>query len=163
MYVDTTHPLCVDLGDVCETLGQDVAGHLVAKLVPELGGLSSRPHDRGAGVCDGARHDAADRGRQLVDVRDGRGVDELVGHLLLRDDDGAVLAAHSHRRDVGCRDGLEGIFLRACESGTGAGEACMLRTDLVETTLVGEDGDVSVVACAACSTPESARSRLPCN
>jgi hypothetical protein len=82
-------------------------------------------------------------------VRDGRGVDQLVlfdasqlraheppmstsaatyRHLLLREDDGAVLAPDTDGHYVCSRDCLEGIF------------------DLVQTAIVGEDGNVSVVS-----------------
>jgi len=48
-------------------------------------------------------------------------------NLLLRDDYGTALPSYSHRCDIGGGDGFEGIF------------------DLIETTLVGEDGDMSIV------------------
>lgn len=74
------------------------------------------------------------------------------GHLLLGDDHCAVLAPHAQGCDVRCRDRLECILwelisgaLRVGWPGVG-----FKHTDLVEATLVGEDGDVSVVACASC-------------
>lgn len=84
--------MCVDLGDVCEALGQNITGHLVTVLVSELGSFTTRSHDRSSCICDGTGHDTADGWRESVDVGDGRGVDELVGDLLLRDDYCAVLA-----------------------------------------------------------------------
>lgn len=65
-----THSLGVNLSNVCQSLGQDIARHLVAVLVSELGRLSSCPVHRGSCVGDRASHDAADRGGQLVDVGD---------------------------------------------------------------------------------------------
>jgi len=73
-----THPLRVDLADVGQALGQDVGGHLIAKLVPELGGLALGSLRERPSIGNGACDDAADRGGDLEDVRDGRRVDELV-------------------------------------------------------------------------------------
>lgn len=65
---DYTHPLSVDLADVCDTLRKDIAGHLVAELVSELCRLTSRPHHRRTSICYRASHNAANRWRELVDV-----------------------------------------------------------------------------------------------
>ena len=95
-------------------------------------------------------------------------LDATYGDLLLRDDYCAVLAPHSQRCDVRRRDCLECILcvaavLAGCVGGSnqaagGAGSAGSgyggVRTDLVEATLVREDGNVSVVACASCMTRE---------
>jgi hypothetical protein len=72
------YALGVDLANVGYPLGQHVAGHLVAKLVAELGRLAARAAHRGPGVGYRPRHNAADRRRQSEDVRDGRGLDQLV-------------------------------------------------------------------------------------
>ena len=109
----SSHFLRVDLRDVCKTLGQDITGHLVAVLVSELGSLTTRSHDRSSCVCDGTSHNTTDRRRKSMDVRDGRGVDKLVGDLLLRDDYCTVLAADANGGDVCCGDGLECIFCGA--------------------------------------------------
>lgn len=74
-------------------------------------------------------------------------------HLLLRQHYCAVLASYADGCDVRCGDRLECILCVtgpyqqdvdcSCHGGT-------LRTDLIEATLVGEDGNVSVETCAAC-------------
>jgi hypothetical protein len=125
------HPLRIHLRDVRQTLGQDVAGHLVSKLVPELSRLSSRPVHRRSCIRYRASHDAADRWRELVDVGDGGGVDQLVlypaqtrlsrqststmtlltyRYFLLGQDYCAVLAPDADGCDVRCGDCLEGIL-----------------------------------------------------
>lgn len=94
--------------------------------------------------------------------------------LLLGQYDGAILAAHSYRHDVGICDGLEGIFCVAQLSASGrdttsyarqrpgsrvlcwiwAFASCAvvegMRTDLVQSSLVREDCDVSVVCRSSC-------------
>lgn len=70
--------MCVDLVDVGKSLGEHIARHLVAVLVPELGGLCAGTGDSGARVGDAAGHDAANVGGELEDVGDGGGVEELV-------------------------------------------------------------------------------------
>lgn len=72
------YPLGVDLADVGQPLGHDVAGHLVAVLVPELSSLRLRALGEGTSVGDGSGDDAADRRGELEDVGDGGGIDELV-------------------------------------------------------------------------------------
>jgi hypothetical protein len=56
-----TYPLRVHLADVGQPLRQCVCGHLVAVLVPELGGLSLGTLRKRPGIGDGSRDDAADR------------------------------------------------------------------------------------------------------
>jgi len=54
-----THALSVDLADICEPLGKDVAGHLISIFVPELSRFASCSCDRTSCICDGPCHDAA--------------------------------------------------------------------------------------------------------
>lgn len=62
------YALSVDLGDIGQSLGKNVAWHLVAILVSELGGLALCSLGESSGVGDGACHDTADRGGYLEDV-----------------------------------------------------------------------------------------------
>lgn len=78
MRAGSTHSLGVDLGDVCQPLGQNITRHLVAVLVSELSSLSSGSVYRGSCVCNGASHDTTNGWREFVDVRDRGRVDELV-------------------------------------------------------------------------------------
>lgn len=64
------HPLCVDLANVGQPLGQNIAGHFIAVLVPEFSGLGLGTLCEGASIGDGAGHYAAHR----------RGEPEDVGH-----------------------------------------------------------------------------------
>lgn len=73
-----THSLCVNLIDIGQSLRKDVAGHLIAVLVPELGCLPASTIHRGSGIRYRACHDAADGGRDLEDMSDGRRIDEFV-------------------------------------------------------------------------------------
>lgn len=66
-----SYALGVDLGDVGQSLGEDVARHLVSILVSELGSLALSPLGKCPGICDGSGHDATDGGRDLEDVGDG--------------------------------------------------------------------------------------------
>lgn len=54
------YALSVDLGDIGQSLGKNVAWHLVAVLVSELGSLALSALREGSGVGDGACHDTAD-------------------------------------------------------------------------------------------------------
>lgn len=72
------YPLRVHLTDIGQTLGESVCRHLVAKLVPEFGGLRLGPLGEGSGVRNGTSDDTANRWRELEDVRYGFGVDQLV-------------------------------------------------------------------------------------
>lgn len=54
------YALSVDLGDIGQSLGKNVARHLVAVLVSELGSLALCALGKGSGVGDGACHDTAD-------------------------------------------------------------------------------------------------------
>lgn len=63
LYIESRAPpyaLSVDLGDIGQSLGKDIAWHLIAVLVSELGGLALCALGEGSGVGDGARHDTAD-------------------------------------------------------------------------------------------------------
>lgn len=88
---------------------------------------------------------------------------ETYGHLLLRQNNSAVLSPHAHRHDVCCRDCLEGIFWdqsanwslqhaissRPSRQVAGASWAfglLRMHTDLVQSTIVGKDGNVSIVS-----------------
>jgi hypothetical protein len=72
------YALCVDLADVGYPLGQDIAGHLVAKLVAELGSFTAGSAHGCPCICNGPGHDTTDRWGEPEDVRDGGGVDKLV-------------------------------------------------------------------------------------
>jgi hypothetical protein len=72
------YALCVDLADVCYPLGQDIAGHLIAKLVAELSSFTPGSAHRRPCISNGPSHDAANRRREPEDVGDGGGVNELV-------------------------------------------------------------------------------------
>ena len=54
------YALSVDLGDIGQSLGEDVAWHFIAVLVSELGSLALCALREGSGVGNGACHDAAD-------------------------------------------------------------------------------------------------------
>jgi hypothetical protein len=134
-----TYSLRVDLADVGQSLGQHVTGHLISILVSELSSLALSTLRKRTGIRDRAGHDAANRRRDLEDVRDGRRVDQFVlsesvssrrlgipcpsqlieaarlaectyRNLLLRENDGAVLAPDAYRHDIRGCDRLEGIF-----------------------------------------------------
>lgn len=81
--METTHPLGVHLADVGKSLRQDIGGHLISILVSELGGLALGSLRKSSGIGDGSGDDAADGGRDLEDVGDGRRVDELVLRVCL--------------------------------------------------------------------------------
>lgn len=53
-----TYSLCVNLTDVGKPLGQNVGGHLVAKLVSKLGRFALRSLGEGSGIGDRASDDA---------------------------------------------------------------------------------------------------------
>ena len=97
------YSLGVDLADVGQSLGQDVAGHLVAELVAELSSFALSTLGKGASIRDGARHDAADRGGDLEDVGHGRGVDQFI---LERPSQRRKTQAAMSRR-LGCERGQE--------------------------------------------------------
>lgn len=130
--MDGSYALSVDLGDVGEPLCQDVTWHLIAILVSELGSFTLGTLSECPCIGDGARHNAANGRGDLEDVRHGGRVDQFVlargsalierrccrwvqatyGDLLLRQDDGAILAPDTYRHDVCGGDSLEGIFCR---------------------------------------------------
>jgi hypothetical protein len=166
-----THPLCVNLVNICQPLRQHIARHLIPVLVSELGSLGAGTSNSGAGIGDATRHHASHVRRELEDVRDRGGVEELVlvilsaplrecrgseeetnGDFLLRDDDCAVFTADSQRGDVGGGDGFEGIFFFPISARRRGKWNAEMRTDLVEPSGVGEDGDVTVETGAACSS-----------
>ena len=60
-----TDSLGVDLADVGQSLGQDVAGHLVSILIPELGSLSLGALRKSSSIGDRTGHNATNRGRDL--------------------------------------------------------------------------------------------------
>ena len=68
----------VHLVDVGKPLGENITGHLVAKLVSEFRGLTTGTGDKGTGVGDGTSHDTSDIWGEVEDVGDGCRVDELV-------------------------------------------------------------------------------------
>lgn len=70
-----SYALSIDLGDVCQPLGHNIAWHLVAVFVFELGSLTLGTLSKRSSICDGTRHDAANGGRDLEDVGDGGGID----------------------------------------------------------------------------------------
>src|SRR3569833_2107105 len=74
----SSYSLGVDLADIGQSLGQGIARHLVTILVSELGRVALRPLSESSGIGYGPRHDATDRGRDLEDVRDRRGINKLV-------------------------------------------------------------------------------------
>jgi len=104
---------------------------LVAIFVLELGGNFASAENQGAGVRRHARHHAADRGADVVEVRGEVLVHELVWDLLLRHHHDTVLTAQRDGGDVRTLHGLEGIL------------------DLVKLSLRREDGDVAIVAALA--------------
>ena len=63
-----TDSLGVDLADVGQSLGQDVARHLVSIFVPELGSLSLSALRISPSVGDGTGHNAANRGGYLEEM-----------------------------------------------------------------------------------------------
>jgi hypothetical protein len=69
------YSLGIDLADIGQPLGKNIAGHLIPILVLELGCLPLRPLSERSGVRYGARHDTANRRRELEDVRHRRRVD----------------------------------------------------------------------------------------
>ena len=122
------------MADVGQPLGQGVAWHLVTEFVLEIRGFRLGALREGARIGDGACHDAADRRRDLEDVRDGRGVDEFIlvpsmmssgsaqtreevtyRDLLLGQNYGAVLAPDTNRHDVRRCDRLESIFCNGAQ------------------------------------------------
>lgn len=70
-----SYTLSINLGDVCQPLGHNIAWHLVAVFVFEFGSLALGTLRKRPGICDGTRHDATNRGRDLEDVGDGRWID----------------------------------------------------------------------------------------
>lgn len=66
-----SYTLGVDLGDVGQPLGHNIAWHLVTVLVFELGSLALGALSKRPGICDGTRHDATNGRRDLEDVGDG--------------------------------------------------------------------------------------------
>lgn len=135
----TTNPLCVNLIDVGHTLRQNIAGHFIAELVSEFSSLSASTVDRCTSIGDSTSHYTTHGRRDLEDVRDGAGVDELVlktpllssisvrrspgktdkagsgsyGNFLLRNHNGTVLSSNTKRGDVGRGNRLECIFYNA--------------------------------------------------
>ena len=123
-------PLGVDLIDVRHSLGQCVWCDLVPILVSEFGGFLLRPNHLGFCIrCRSLRvsvgrwdecgwggrthqtgHDASDAGSETKHMGDRVGVDEFVGHLLLGDAYGGVLASNGHRGVSTTRNGFEGVF-----------------------------------------------------
>lgn len=73
-----SYALGVDLGDVGQPFGHNVARHLVAVLVFELGSLALGTLRERPGICDGTGHDATNGGRDLENVGHGGGINELV-------------------------------------------------------------------------------------
>lgn len=73
-----TYSLGIDLIDVGQSFGKDVAWHLIAKLVSKLRRFALSTHDRSSCIGDRARHDTADRRGEFEDVSDGFGIDEFV-------------------------------------------------------------------------------------
>jgi hypothetical protein len=72
------YTLRVDLVDVRQPLGKNIARHLVAIFVSELCRLRATSSDGSASIRDGSGHYAADIWREVEDVGDGGGVEELV-------------------------------------------------------------------------------------
>mmetsp|Transcript_13643 Transcript_13643/g.38378 ORF Transcript_13643/g.38378 Transcript_13643/m.38378 type:complete len:218 (+) Transcript_13643:323-976(+) len=119
--------LGVHLIVVCQPLCENITGHLVSKLEPELCRfLPGLLHDR-AGVRRESRSEHPHRRRDRVDVRAARRIDQLIGCLQLRHEGNTVRATHADRRVSAALDRLESIF------------------DLVESPLGREDRQVSVV------------------
>lgn len=78
-----TYPLSVDLANVRQTLGDGIRGHLIPKLVSEVGSFGLCPCCECSCVGDRSCDDAADCLGDLEDVGDGGGVHELVLCLVL--------------------------------------------------------------------------------
>lgn len=72
------YPLRVHLADVGQSLRQDICGHLITIFVSELGSLSLCSLRKRSRIGDGPSDDATNSGRDLEDVGDGRGVNQLV-------------------------------------------------------------------------------------
>lgn len=70
--------LGVDLGLVGQDPGQEVHGHLVAVLEPELGGLGSRLLQERTSVAGDAGGQQANGPRHFVDVGDAGGINQFV-------------------------------------------------------------------------------------
>eukprot|EP00754_Rhynchopus_humris_P048314 Rhum_TRINITY_DN7684_c0_g1::Rhum_TRINITY_DN7684_c0_g1_i1::g.24224::m.24224 len=119
-----TRPLRVDLRHLRQTLTHPRGVALVPVRLVELAGLvPGLLHHLGT-VGHTAAHGDADLLRNPEEVRDALGLHELVGHLLLADDNGAVLAAQRHVRQLLMREALDRVL------------------DLVQVALRREDGDV---------------------
>lgn len=82
--------------------------------------------------------------------------------FLLGEYDSAVLSPNANGGDIGGSDGLESILCgpgsvssyddgmsSAIIASLGIMKRSNVRTDLIQSTLVGEDSDVSIVACAS--------------
>lgn len=102
--------LRVHLRDVGDAAAQDVHGDVGAVLVAPVGRLVARAQHLRAAVRRHARHHAADVVGELEQVRDGRRVQQPVGHLALRRHHGRVRAAQRHRRQPALVYRLQGVF-----------------------------------------------------
>ena len=65
----SSHPLGIHLADIGQSFGESVAWHLISKFISEFRRLTLGPLRKGPRVGDGSRHDAANRRRELEDVR----------------------------------------------------------------------------------------------
>mmetsp|Transcript_24368 Transcript_24368/g.36994 ORF Transcript_24368/g.36994 Transcript_24368/m.36994 type:complete len:261 (+) Transcript_24368:1010-1792(+) len=121
--------LSVDLSNVGQLQSKVVHRHFVAVRVFELVGNFSCPIDQCSCIWGHACHQTADVGSDVEQVGHEVLVHQLVRNLLLSNADDAVLSSESHRGDVlVLLHGLVSIL------------------DLMQPSLRGEDGDVSVIS-----------------